>query len=166
MLCFLLIGCKIKRKNKTIFRPFKKKNNELYIAKIEGVECRQCAIAALKRLKKIDQLDYVECVCPRGQYEKASFECYIKKNKERSLPLKEIQQALKLDDFEMKTIEGTLEGTFTKDKKHFVPVLFDSAFLIKYSPYHLFPEEDHNIKKKTHTLAGILNFEEKTFYVN
>jgi hypothetical protein len=165
-LCFLLIGCRVKRKNETVFRRFKKKNNEFFVMQINGVECRQCAIAALKRLKAVTQIDHVDCVCPRGHYEKASFECYIKKNKEKSLPLTEMHHSLGRDDFEIKSLGGVFEGIVTEDQQHFIPILFDIPFLIKYSPYHLFPDEEKNKQKKTKTFSGALNFDENVFYVN
>ena len=166
LLCFLLIGCNVKRKNETVFRRFKKKNNEFFVMQINGVECRQCVIVALKRLKEVEQIDHIDCVCPRGQYEKASFECYIKKNKEKSLPLKEMHQLLGRDDFEMTSLGGVFEGIVTEDKQYFVPILFELPFLIKYSPYHLFSDEEKNNQKKTKTLSGTLNFDEKLFYIN
>ena len=135
------------------------------VAHVDGVECRQCAIAALQALKKIKQIDHVDCVCPKGQYDQAVFECYIERNKKKSLPLKEIQTVLKMENFRLQSIKGIIVGTFDSETLLFTPLMFDKSLSVKgaYERLELLREKNN---KENLTLSGALDFDDGIFYID
>lgn len=145
-------------------RPDPRKTT-LCIVSASGVECRQCVLAALFSLKKIKKIKHVDCVCPKQQYEKASFECYVEKDREKSLPIKEIQQAFEQENFTLKSIEGEFYGAFDYKKLTFTPILFDNSFDIVDSSERLVLLQNRE-KKKQILLSGKLDFDENKFYID
>ena len=135
------------------------------VAHVDGVECRQCAIAALQALKKIKQIDHVDCVCPKGRYEQAVFECYVEGSAKKGLPLKEMRAVLSMENFRLQSIKGIIVGTFDSETLLFTPLMFDKSLSVKgaYERLELLREKNN---KENLTLSGALDFDDGIFYID
>ncbi|HBR70504.1 TPA: hypothetical protein DIC20_03700 [Candidatus Dependentiae bacterium] len=163
-LFILLTGCQLKKKNKFILHHYNSKKNVLCTVAACGIECRQCVLAALYSLQKIKRIKHIDCACPKQQYEKALFECYIEKDKEKSLPISEIVQAFERENFILKSMEGEFCGLLDDKKMTFTPMLFDKSFAVTGSSECLVSLQNRENKKQVF-LSGKLAFDENKFYL-
>lgn len=163
-LVLLLPACTVRRRRmkKEPIRRTYIDNKKMYTLTVEGVECKQCALSVLYHLTHIKGIKHAECICPKQDFEQASFECFIDSEKQ-GLPLKTIVGLLRQDDFELSTIIGQFKGDlFYKDTTlMFKPIQFDRSFIVggNLSRMERLKKKIEGNERKVVILKSCLDFE-------
>jgi hypothetical protein len=107
----LLSGCGARKRlvNHDVQERVHLSKKKRYEMTISGIECRQCVLTVLHRLRTLNNISNMQCICPLKNFECSSFEFFISSKKE-GLPINEIVDILRSENFELSTLQGAFLG--------------------------------------------------------